>query len=100
MMQSVFYWTGAAAWLVVAIAAICLAFEMLLAIAASVSWHRWSWVNSCNRTRRPMWSRLPKSLAVKWWELMGHRAKNGTSWTADNGGRWEGIGSWTVGWNK
>lgn len=95
MMHSLFWTTGALVWSVIAVAILWLVVETLLAAANAVSFLRWRYVSAAATKLR--WARLPEAFFIQSWRLMFHHRNGDTFYSDDSGGRWCGIGDWSVG---
>lgn len=97
-MDALMYWTGVVVWLAVLVAVVWLLVGelMLVGLANSISYHRWSMTSPTSRFQlRKHWWQLLKSVARHAVEFAGYR-NNGHQRRVDaRGGEWKGIGDWT-----
>lgn len=79
--------------------ALWLAGEAILAVANSISYHRWCYACAIRqgRVKSLRWSRLPWSLVKQTGELFGHRKGRTRYFNNAEGSEWCGIGDWTAG---
>ncbi len=90
-MDSLIYWTGAVVWILAAIFWVRVLWEVLAALARTVSWCRF--VIACAKVQRvPLnWSRFHLAFLGMWKDQMLREV------TVEGvGGYWKGIGRWKV----
>lgn len=101
MIDLVFKITGMFVWTLIGSILLWLIGEVFLALLNSISYHRWCY--ECAKARgyekTLRWRRLPTSLFIQAWRMIGHR-KGGTKYFHEDGSEWFGIGDWHTGWKN
>lgn len=95
LVTTAFWLTGAVVWCVIAILIFWLFMELLIAVVASLSWHRWMHRAAIARGKSVRWIYLPVSFLGMTFALYGHR-NNGSTVYRNNRGVWRGIGDYEV----
>jgi hypothetical protein len=96
-MDMLFYYTGKAVWLGLALLAVWLAIEIAVGFVTTISWARWVYCCAKKHGRALRWHRFPESFLRQWFEFIGYRNRGSVTLSRHEGGVWRGIGDWSVG---
>lgn len=94
-MDTLFWWTGAVVWSVLALVVGWLLLEVLWGGVVTASYFRASLKSAKARKVVVPWWKVTSEFFRKWPEFIFYRNNGGTtiSWT---GGVWHGVGDWTL----
>lgn len=97
-MELLYYYTGKAVWLLLALLALWLVIEIGVGFVTTVSWARWVYFGAKKHGRKLLWHRFPDSFLRQWCSFIGYRNRGNVTLSHHDGGVWRGIGDWTVGY--
>lgn len=95
-LDTLFWWTGALAWLGIVTALLWLTVEVLRAMVLAASWLRFTWTAGSLRSTPvyPTVFKLTWLLCTSWVQFLGFR--KGSMTFQEVNGVWKGFGDWTV----
>lgn len=98
-MHSLLWTTGALVWCAISLIALWLFLEAILAMANAASFLRWRYRTARVHGGKLRWAHLPGSFLIQTGRLVFHRndGPGGSAYGDKHGGRWCGIGDWSVG---
>ncbi|KWA84071.1 hypothetical protein WL29_22150 [Burkholderia ubonensis] len=95
-LDTLFWWTGALAWLAIITALLWLTVEVLRAVVLAASWVRFTWTAAGLRSTSayPTVFKLTWLLCRSWVQFLGFR--KGSMTFQEVNGVWRGFGDWVV----
>lgn len=94
LLDQILWWLGVAFAVVLAVPAAFLLGELVLSLAAAVSWCGWAWALARTHGEPPTGWSLVRVFFRRWRDMWGYR--KGRVFFSGPGGYWRGIGDWEV----